>query len=137
MIPHASSPLEIVAIRPSSETLDVRIERVVDALAAGQPAASLELVRRAGADDEALVYWAAIHQRLRRSEFGTALAEMDAVLAEAGEAEEDWSGSDEADSRYSHCRQPWHRWRTGRPSDIVGWANINSRPLRWPYADRR
>ena len=92
---------------------------------------------RAGADDEALVYWAAIHQRLRRSEFGTALAEMDAVLAEAGEAEEDWSGSDGADSRYSHCRQPWHRWRTGRPSDIVGWANINSRPLRWPYADRR
>ena len=73
------------------------IERVGDALAAGQPAASLELVRRAGADDEALVYWAAIHQRLRRSEFGTALAEMDAVLAEAGEAEEDWSDSDEAE----------------------------------------
>lgn len=91
------SPLEMMAVRPSSETLAVRIEEVAEALAAGQPTASLELIREVGADAEALVYWAAIHQRLQRSEFGTALAEMDAILAEAGEAGEDWSGSDEAE----------------------------------------
>jgi hypothetical protein len=87
----------MVAVRPSSETLAARIEAVGEALAAGAPAASLDLIRQVGAEADALVYWAAIGQRLQGLEFGAALAEMEALLAEAKEAEEDWSQSDEAE----------------------------------------
>ncbi len=108
----------MVAVRPTSRAVasfvagmesaddQARIEAVGDALAAGLPVASLELIRRVaaeiapqlgGADSEALVYWAGIHQRLQGPEFGTALAEMDVLLAEDSSTAEDWSDSHEAE----------------------------------------
>ena len=88
--------------------LAARIEELADVLAAGAPAASLQLIALIAAEAptesltggplqmESLVYWAGVSARLRRPEFGRALAEMDRLLGEdEAEAGLEWDATDE------------------------------------------
>ena len=81
--------------------LRARIEEVADALSAGAPAASLELIgaiageveegSELNAPDPALLFWAAVSSRIKRPDFEEVMAGLDLQIGDEGQADADWS----------------------------------------------
>lgn len=83
-----------------------RIDEVADALAAGAPAATLELISAVAAEvdpgpepghiEPPLIYWAGVSARIGRQDFTQAMADLDQRIRDA-EAEDDleWAATDE------------------------------------------
>jgi hypothetical protein len=81
--------------------LRARIEEVTDALSAGAPAASLELIgaiageveegSEVNAPSPALLYWAAVSSRIKRADFEQVMAGLDLQIGHEGHADPDWS----------------------------------------------
>lgn len=111
----APTPLHMVAVRPDPDGVasllesarrsgqEERIDQVAETLAAGVPAASMELISQVSselgaeyADQESLIYWAAIGERLTRPEFASAMAGIERMMTEGGGAE-GWDAGDEAE----------------------------------------
>lgn len=88
-VPLTAEGLQTVAGLMADVELQARIEEVADALTAGAPAVSLDLIARFATDltprspsssslePRPLLYWAAVSARLRRPDFGQLMAELD------------------------------------------------------------
>ena len=83
-----------------------RIDQVADALAAGAPAATLELISAIAAETDPgtelspieppLIYWAGVSARIGRQDFTQAMAELDQRIPdEEGEDDPEWAAADE------------------------------------------
>lgn len=83
-----------------------RIEEVADALAAGAPAATLELISAIAAETDPgpelspieppLIYWAGVSARIGRQDFTQAMAELDQRIPdEEVEGDPEWAAADE------------------------------------------
>ena len=83
-----------------------RIDEVADALAAGAPAATLELINAIAAETDPgpelspieppLIYWAGVSARIGRQDFTQAMAELDQRISdEEGEDDPEWGAADE------------------------------------------
>ena len=85
--------------------VDARIEEVADALTAGAPAATLELIGAVAGEVQAgselsapepgPVYWAAVRSRIKRPDFEQVMAGLDQQISAEGDDDQDWPESPE------------------------------------------
>jgi len=104
--PVAPDRLKSFSEQPLEGELRGRIDEVADALTAGAPAATLELISSVAAEvdrgpelgqiEPPLIYWAGVSARICRQDFAQAVAELDQqIREEEAQDGQEWAATDE------------------------------------------